>query len=767
MKKNRHGKGNMMKSKHLFTIVLLGIFMLNSCNVKRFVPEGKLLYTGANIEIKADSAIKNISGLKTQLEAALPEPNSKILGMQPGLYFYYKAQREKPGFINKFLNKKIGKEPVYGSDVDPLATEDILENRLENRGFFYNSVVSTVNENIEEKEVDVSYAVDVPTPYRLVDYKLDSESDSLFVYKEIEKLLAGTPLEKGMRFDLSALKFERERIDKKLKGKGYYNFNSGFLIFEADTNQYDQKKFDLFLRLKKDVPEKSMIPYKIGKVNIYPNYDVGEENLSEDTTFFKEKYYMQDELLFKPKYLDPYVLIDEGAFYDPETSSNTARRLGSIGTYKFININYKEIDSLSSDSLGVLETNIFLAPLNKRALRAELQAVTKSNGFTGPSLALSYTDRNIFHGGEIFKITGDFGYEVQSGGSSKSGLNSINLGLTGDLIFPRLISPIQFDKNAFSYAIPKTKVSLGFNYLKRSKLFSLGSVSARFGYLWNANRFVTHELYPVSVNYVNLGNTTPEFQKILDDNTFLESSFKQEFIANLTYSFTYNGLLDANKKHQFFINSTLDVAGNLVDAISGHSEEEPQTFLNLIYAQYAKADLDLRYHYNLGKDSKIATRLFAGWGIPYGNSDVLPFTKQYFAGGPYSVRAFNTRSLGPGTYTPPNEEDSYFDQAGNLRLEANIEYRFPLFSYLYGAVFADAGNVWNTGGNNLPGGEFSKDFINELGIGTGVGLRVDIQSFVLRFDLAAPLHDPGELEGERWEFDYKNPVFNFAIGYPF
>lgn len=740
--------------------------MLNSCNVKKFVPEGKFLYTGAEIEMNTDSTAEDISALKTELEAALPEPNSKILGMQPGLYFYYKAQREKPGFINKFLNKKMGKEPVYGSDIDPLGTEEVLENRLENRGFFYSNVNSKVKENKEEKEMHVSYKAKVPSPYRLVDYKIDSEADSLYVYNEINRLLPETSIEKDMRFDLSALKFERERIDKGLKNKGYYNFNSGFLIFEADTNQYNNKNFDLFLRLKKDVPKKSIIPYKIGKVNIYPNYKVGEENVYKDTTAYKNKNFMQKDLFYKPKHLEPNVLIEEGELYSPETSSSTARRLGNIGVYKFININYEEIDSLSTDSLGVLETNIYLAPLNKRAVRAELQATTKSNGFTGPSLAMSYTDRNIFNGGEIFKLTGDFGYEVQSGGGSNSGLNSINIGLTGDIIFPRLISPINFDRNAFSYSIPKTKASLGFNYLKRSKLFSLGSATARFGYLWNANKYVTHELYPVSVNYVNLANTTPEFEKILDDNEFLRSSFKQEFISNLTYSFTYNGLLAA-KKHQFFVNSTLDVAGNLVDLISGHGDERPQTFLGLTYAQYAKADVDFRYHFNFSKESKIAARFFAGWGIPYGNSDVLPFTKQYFAGGPYSVRAFNTRSLGPGTYTPPNEEDSYFDQAGNLRLEANVEYRFPLFPYLYGAVFADAGNVWNTGENDLPGGKFSKDFINELGIGTGVGLRVDIQSFVIRFDLAAPVHDPSEPDGERWDFDYKNPVFNFAIGYPF
>jgi outer membrane protein assembly factor BamA len=742
------------------------LLLLQACNVKKFVPQDELLYTGASVSIESDTTIKRRAQLKTELESVLwPEPNSSFLGMQPGLYFYYKAQREKPGFINKFFNKKIGEEPVYASDVDPVKTEDLLKNRLQNRGFFYSNVVSAVNRKEEKKEMSVAYAVDVPTPYLLEKYKLDS--DSLQIYKEINTTLGDSPIEKGMRFDLSALKLERERIDRDLKSKGYYNFNSGFLIFEADTNQYQQKKFDLFLRLKKDIPTESIIPYKIESVNVYPNYEVGTDS-STAKTRYAEKNFFQKELFFKPKHLDSYLLLEEGQLYDPETSRNTARRLGNIGAYKFVNINYRKIDSLSTDSLGVLETNIYLSPLNKRSLRAEIQAVTKSNGFTGPSLALGYTNRNLFKGGEILNITGKFGYEFQVGGGTQAGLTSTQLGLQGDLIFPRLLFPIKFDKNWFSYSIPKTKASLGLDYLNRSKLFSLGSVSARFGYIWNANRYVTHELNPVSINYVNLGNTSEEFDQILRDNPFLQSSFNQEFIAGLTYSFIYNGLIDANKRHQFFLNSTLDVAGNLVDAISGHSEEDPQTFLNLRYAQYAKADVDFRYHLKTGEDSKIASRLFAGYGLPYGNSEVLPFTKQYFAGGPYSVRAFNIRSLGPGTYTPPGEDGAFFDQAGNIRLEANLEYRFPLFPYLYGAVFADAGNVWYTGENStLEGGEFSKDFMNELGIGTGFGLRVDIQSFVIRVDLAAPLHDPTLPQGQRWEFDYANPVLNFAIGYPF
>ncbi|MFD1095902.1 translocation and assembly module lipoprotein TamL [Salegentibacter chungangensis] len=748
-------------------LILFGVFLIHSCSVKKFIPEGELLYTGADLEIRADSSLKELEEVRTEITNVLqPKPNSKFLGMRPGLYFHYKAQREKPGFINRFLNKKIGEEPVYLSDVDIPRTEDLILNRLENRGFFYSRVGSSVTEKEKNKTASVNYKSKLPEPYRLETYQLDS--DSLIVYQELKDLIKDTPIEKGMRFDLPSLKMERERLDNELKKRGYYNFNPDFLIFEADTNQYKKKKFDLFLRLKKDVPSRAQIPYKISKVNVHPNYVVNNDSQPKDTTRFDNKNFIQDEVFFKPKRLAPYLLIDEEEFYNPVDSRNTSRRIASIGAYKFVNIRYDEIDTLATDSLGILEANIFLSPLKKRAVRAELQAVTKSNDFAGPSLALTFSNRNLFHGGETLNITGKVGYEVQVGGTEQSGLNSLQLGLETELIFPRLLFPVPIENNWFKYDIPKTRIGLEGNYLSRSKLFTLASLGTNFGYFWNANRFVTHELNPISVNYVNLMKTSDEFDTILSENPYLKSSFDQQFIAGLTYSFTYYGHRDLSRKHTFFLNSTLDIAGNTIDLISGHSDQEPQTFLGLEYAQYVKADADFSYHMKTGREQLIAARLFAGYGLPYGNSEVMPFTKQYYAGGPYSIRAFNTRSLGPGTYDPESEAGAYFDQSGNLRLEANLEYRFPIYSYLKGAAFIDAGNVWNTKDNkDIEGDRFSSDFINELGIGTGIGLRIDIQSFVIRFDLAAPIHDPSLAEGERWKFGYKKPVLNFAIGYPF
>ncbi|GAA4323303.1 BamA/TamA family outer membrane protein [Pontixanthobacter gangjinensis] len=767
-------------------LILFGF--IQACSVRKFIPEDEFLYTGAELSIESDTSITEKGKVKNELTEVLrPEPNSKFLGGYPGLYFYYKAQREKPGFINKFLNKKIGEEPVYLSDVDLANTEDLLINRLENRGFFYSRASSETEKDEDAKTGRALYELNVPAPYKMETYQL--ESDSLLVYQEIQDNLEKSLLKKGGRFDLPKLKNERERIDQHLKKAGYYNFNPGFLIFEADTNQYDQKRFDLYLRLKKDVPPKSVIPYQISNVNVYPNYNVDEDSLKRGYDRYNEKNYLQEDIFFKPKYLDPYILIETGDKYDPVKSRNTSRRLGTIGVYKFVNIRYDEIDTLATDSLGLLEANIFLSPLKKRAIRAELQALTKSNSFAGPHLALTFTNRNLFKGGETFNTSLNVGYEFQFGNGNTPGRNSVQLGLDNDLIIPRLIFPVKINNNFFKYDIPKTKISLGADYLRRSQLFTLASANTSFGYFWNANRYVTHEFNPISLNYVRLTDVTEEFQDILNDNPFLESSFDQEFIAGLTYSFIYNGLIDTQKQHAFFLNANFDMAGNTMSLFGKEAADGNKEVLGLEYAQYAKLDIDLRYHLRMPKEQVIATRLFAGYGHPYGNSEVMPFSKQYFSGGPYSVRAFRTRSLGPGTFDPnaenllsdvnddpdnPDDNDiGYRDQTGNIRLEANAEYRFPIVTYLNGAFFVDAGNVWTSDANpettNVSGstGKFGSDFMNELGIGIGTGLRVDIQSFVIRFDLAFPMHDPREPKGERWVYDFGNPIFNFAIGYPF
>ncbi|WP_317131722.1 translocation and assembly module lipoprotein TamL [Maribacter flavus] len=773
-----------MKTLHLkYALFPLLVMFLSACSVEKFIPEGEKLYTGATLKVDTIGDIRDLKNIERELTTLItPNPNTKFLGMKPALFFYYKAQRERPGFIYKFLNNSFGEEPVYFSEINPEQVEELLLNRLDNNGFFYSK--SSSEANIGDKKASVNYSISIQEPYILGNYQLDR--DSLPIYKELEKLIVETPLKKDNRFDLDLLKAERERLDNGLKQKGYYNSQANLLIFEADTNQYNNRKFDLFLRLKKEVPKKSAIPFTIDSITVFLNYSIEGDTIpvsNQKKTTVNGTDFIQNEFYFRPELLETYLLFKEGDLYDANTSRITSNRLSSLGSYKYVNIQYTELDTTMTDGDGgSLAADIYLAPLTKRSIRAEVQAVTKSNGFTGPGIQLTYSNRNLFKGGETLSLSTNFSYESQLSSGNNSSLSSIAWGVKGDLIFPR---SIPFSPKNFRYSVPKTKISAGIDYLRRSQLFTLSSINGSFGYTWKENRYVYHQLDPVSLSYARLTNVTEDFQVILDDNPFLRRSFEQRFIAGLLYGFTYDEVSDLEKDYPIFFSTNLDIAGNLFSLIDGGSG----TIIGSEYAQYAKLDADFRFYLRWGNDQTLVSRVYAGWGVPYGNSETLPFVKQFFSGGPYSVRAFNIRSLGPGNFNAQQEDATtdYFDRSGNLVLEANLEYRFPIVSYLKGAFFVDAGNVWLTGSyedleadqqqsaasNSLfTDGKFESGWISEVAAGFGFGARVDIQNFVIRLDLASPFRIPYRPENDRWNIPFfgdkgNRMTLNFAIGYPF
>lgn len=765
-----------MMDNKLAIVFLVYLLVVSSCGVKKFIPEGESLYTGSELVLDADLPKRELSALEGELVSLIkPDPNGKILGVRFGLWAYYKGTKEKPGFINRFLSNKFGEKPVYLSNVQPERTGNILTNRLENKGYFFNEDKYEILEN--DKFSSIRYSLAFGEAYRLE--TLELLGDSLEVMQEIAKVLENTSLKKGTRLDLDALKRERERIDEQLKAKGYYNFNADLLIFEADTNHYEDRRFDLYLRLKSNTPIKSTFPYTIKNITVFPNYAIASEINDADTVNVNGIDIIQEGEVFKPNLLEQYILFKEGSKYNPSTSRLTSNRLSSIGNFRYVNISFDEIDSIrSEDGSYPLDARILLSPLNNRVLRAEIQGVTKSNSFVGPALLLSYQNRNLFNGGELLGLTAKFGYEQQILAGDREGLRSIELGLQGTLIFPRVLFPVPV-MNRFQYSIPKTKISTGFEFQNRTDLYLLNSYNASFGYLWNVNRYVYHEFNPISLSIVNLVNTTPQFDEILDSNPFLRRSFEQQFISGMNYTFNYNQLVDAERKNSIFLATTIDLAGNMFKGVNTiFNTENPGFVFGLEYAQYIKGEVDLRYYHKFTQENVLVTRLFAGTGVPLGNSVSLPFVKQFFAGGPRSVRAFRIRSLGPGTFLPEGfETGGFFDQAGDLRLEGNMEYRFPFNKYLKGAFFVDAGNVWLYNENEaLPGGRFSSEWAEELGVGAGFGLRIDIQLFVLRFDLALPVRKPWLPENERWldslnfgdsDWRRQNMVLNFAIGYPF
>lgn len=755
-----------LRTYPLFTILLSSMLFLYSCSIKRYIPNGEYLFSGGEVIVVDTVKIDNLSDIKSELQTVLyPKPNRKILGIYPGLYYHFKAKKEKPGFIVRYMNKRIGEEPVYLSDVGIDGTKDLIENRLENNGFFRSDITSKIYKDTSSKTAKSDYTVTIGKPYTLNKYFLEVDSGIEYpIYAELEKCINETKLVKDTRYDLNSFELERNRIDQELKEKGYYNFNATFILFQVDTNLGLNNKYNLYLKIKDGVPSKSKVPYLINTIKVYPNVSGDTLQNYDTTTVINDISYNQSQTFFKPKRLAPFILLEPNQLYSPKDSKYTSRRISSIGTYKFVNINYEQVDSINSDTLKYryLNSVISLSPLTKRSLKTELQVVTKSNNFTGPNLGLTYLNRNVFKGGENFSTTATIGYEKQFGNNT-SGSTSLEIGLSASLSFPRLIFPGNFN-NFFRYSVPKTNVSMGIEYFRRSNLFSLTSYSASLGYSLNANRFVSHQLTPIVINYLQLGNRSDLFNSILDENPFLKRSFEQQFIAGLSYSFYYNEMGETRKKGRLNFNFNFEMAGNTLGLIAmNQTNDSVRNILGIPYAQYVKADIDLSYNYSLGKSGEaIVARIFGGIGVPYGNSQTLPFVKQYFSGGSYSVRAFQIRGLGPGVYDPVNKDNLFFDRSGDIKLEGNLEYRFPLISYLKGAIFADAGNIWNLN-NNLPGGQFSSDFINQLGVGSGFGIRLDVQGFVLRLDLAAPIKRPET----SWLFDYKNPVLNFAIGYPF
>jgi len=494
-----------LKNNAIVRAVFLVMFFFTcfSCSVSKFVPENEKLYTGAelNLQITDDpDSIQNIGETRLELKSLLkPKPNATFLGMRSSLYFHYKAQREKPGFMYKWLNKKFGEEPVYFSQVNPERMKDLMLNRLDNKGFFYSSVQHDIDST--NQFVSLRYEAELPKPYSMETYTL--KKDSSKIVNAIQKNLVNTSIKRGNHFDLDLLKSERKRIDKDLKNRGYYNFNADFLIFEADTNQYTNRKFDLLLRLKKEVPEKAKIPYAINSITVYPNNTVTEDSLALEQKVIKEITFVQDSAFFKTERLASYILLEKGQLYNAETSRLTSNRLTAIGSYKYANIQYRETaaDSLvNKDSTGLLDVDIFLSPVSKKSIRAEVQAISQSNGFTGPGIALTYSNRNVFRRGETFNIRGEFSYGIQLGAET-AGLNSIVGGLNAELVIPTFVP---FSPDQFKHSVPKTTISLGTDFFNRSQLYTLTSINTSLGYALKANRFVYHDLKPISINYTNL-----------------------------------------------------------------------------------------------------------------------------------------------------------------------------------------------------------------------------------------------------------------------
>ena len=767
-----------IKENHRVFLFLMLICMLlgQGCSNTKYLPAGEDLYVGSKIKIQEKEPVKDKGTLKSELsKLARPKPNERILWIRAKLWFYNSAGPNPKG-LKKWLKKKWGEAPVLLSDEHPGENAQFMVNRLNSLGYFD----ATVKYKIitKKRKAVIEYTATVSKPYTLSDIVFPDMDDELSI--RIKTTEEKSLLKAGEPYNLDKIKKERARIDYELKNSGYYFFTPDYLLFKADSNT-TSKTIQLQLTVKPDAPEKARTSYVLDDIYILPAYSLDRDTIvgKTDTILINGYHYINKDSAFHPSAVLRSVFLKKGNAYSRKDHNLTISRLMGMGVFKFASIKF--VDTII-DGQGFLDTWINLTPLQKKSLQVQMQTVTKSNNYTGPALTLSYKNRNLCKGAELFIFNIDGSFETQLTGAKK-GLNSFEVGANTSLFVPKFLTPFRI-RHESSQFVPKTKFDIGFRILHRVEYFNMNSLNFSYGYTWKETAQKEWQFDPVSVNFAKLIKTTPQFEKLLQENTFLRKSFEQQFTIGSRASYTYNSVIGVEKQNQYYFNATLDLSGNLaylIQSVTTPDKPKPYQLLGYEYSQYSKLSTDTRYYLNIDKDNKIATRLIAGAGIPYGNSNTMPYIKQFFSGGSNSIRAFLPRTVGPGSYKRPDTVSNrvFLDQAGDIKLEGNIEYRFTIISVVKGAIFLDAGNVWLIKENaELPGGAFKpKTFKNELAVGTGFGLRVDVSFFVLRLDLGVPLRKPYLPENERWVGDNiqfgssswrkDNLVLNIAIGYPF
>ncbi|MFS8615392.1 MAG: BamA/TamA family outer membrane protein [Solitalea sp.] len=760
----------------------MGLLLLSSCNNLKHLPAGEKLYTGAEVVVEAEHLTrKERKRLEDELgELTRPLPNKKFLGMRLKLSFFNLAGNpKKEKSPAAFIKNKLGEPPVLFSAVDVIRNQDILINSLQNQGYF--SAEGQADSSVIEKKASLTYQLRPRNRYLISQVTFPADSSELA--RAIRTDTAETLLKVGEPYDLNTVKAERERIDKYLKEHGFYFFNADYLIVKADST-VGRNQVALHLRVKENAPEKAQAVYRINDIRIYPDYSLRDDSISRagDTVFYHGFHIFDPQKKFKPHLFRRTMFFKTGDIYNLEDHNLSLNRLVHLGTFKFVKNRFTEVQPENSHRLDV---SYFLTPLPKKSLNMKISGTSKSNNFVGSEVTVGWLHRNAFKGGEQLQINLTGGFETQtSGQQSKTDAGSYFLGAEVDLQYPRFITP--FYVTSTGAFVPRTRFATAYELRNRSNYYSINSYRFSYGYIWKESARKEHTLNPVSVTFVQPFNTTPLFDSLQAVDPTLRNSFERQFILGANYTFTYSDQLETERRHHFFFQGTLDLSGNIAGLFTGkNSPANPATIFRTPFSQFIKAETDTRSYYKINDGLTWANRLIVGAGQPYGNSRTLPFVKQFFIGGSNSLRAFRARALGPGSYdgTRPSGggEDGprfFADQSGDLKLEANTELRFDLVSALKGALFVDAGNIWLMREDPLkPGAAFGKDFLKEIAVGTGMGLRVDLSFFVIRLDVAFPLRKPYLPEGERWVIDRvdfsdkdwrrENLVFNIAIGYPF
>ena len=777
----------MIGKRPQIALFLCCALILAACSNTKHLPAGESLFLGAKVDIKdRQTSKRERKTIQGDLEKSVrPTPNKTILGMRLKLTIYNLAgEPKKPKGLRHWLRTKVGEPPALTSQFYMSKSTQLMQNILENRGFFYPTVTGTTKTRNQKTKA----YFDVTTGYQYKMRKVEFVADSSQVSKDVAATKEKSLLQPEAPYNLDLIKGERERIDKQLKQKGYFYFKSDYLLAKVDSN-IGNHQVDIYMTVKPDIPEEATIQYTINKVFIFPDlrrkynkHNKAKGLVSTDSstkqldTLFYERYYIVGHTKkYKPTVFTQAMQFQPGELYNRRDQNISLNRLVNMGTFKFVKNDFEKV---GTDRLNAF---YYLTSYPKKSLRTELGGLTKNDSRVGSQISISWRNRNTFRGAELLAIKGTAGFETQVGGNiTRPG--TYEFGFEPSLTFPRFIVPF-IHPSSSSVFVPHTVIRLKYDDLLRTKLYAIQSFSAGYGFVWKEDIRKQHQFFPINITYVKTDT--------LNKDTVLQINYSNLVFNGLiigpTYQFTYNSRGNGAPHHDdIYFDGLADLSGNILGLAQGadvnkNPADGPKKIFGAAYAQYVKLQADFRYYmnYNNNPNSIWANRILIGYGFPYGNSMQLPNVKQFFSGGNSSLRGFPSRLLGSGRfYYKQDGTQTYIETSGDIKLELNTELRAQLINFVHGAIFIDAGNVWTYRKNPLyPNGEFRSDFYKDIAVSVGAGLRFDFKILVLRLDLGIPMRKPWLPDGQQWVYNdlrfgdpswrKDNLILNLGIGYPF
>lgn len=763
--------------------LLLLLLLCLSCSTTKKLAEGEVLYTGVKkIEIDGPRKQKLQGGEKAALKGLLSyPPNNPLFSpyirspFPVGLWVYNWNIRKEKG-LKWWLYRKLAKKPVLLSDVQPELRLKMVENNMKDFGFFGPETrYEIVPRKHNVRKAKISYWVKLPRPFHYRSVELwgwKGQMDSL-----IRSSMRFSLLKVGAQYDVNVLEQERQRISEILRNRGYYYFQPGYIEFLADTTR-SPGEVDLRIGLKQGIPEVALHSYTIRKVEVSLSGSGGNPLLRDSLDYDGLHIGYVPPRTLKPRILARAVRVRPGQLYTARRQSKTQSNIVRLGVFKFVNLTITPADTAGEHRLDYRIIADYALPVNTEA---ELDIASKSNNLLGPGLSWSFINKNTFKRAETFSLKFTGAYEWQVGGEKTSGgknslVNSYELGINLNLSVSCLLIPrfMASEKDREE----RTHFQIGTDFLNRHSYFRMISLWGSASYDFNSSRRNYHSVVPFKLNYTHLLQTSHAFDSTLNNNPAIALSFRNQLIPSMSYTYTFDRAATYRNPNRLFWQTSLTQAGNIISGLQylAGKKETGRKILGNRYSQFLKLTSEVIKYRRVTENTQFALRFLGGIGYAYGNSEVMPYSEQFYIGGANSIRAFQIRSIGPGSYHPEKKTvTSYLDQTGDIKLEGNVGYRFKIAGRMNGALFVDAGNVWLLRKEKeRPGGvfRFSRDLWKEIALGTGCGLRYDITYIIIRADLGIALHAPydtgksGYFNIRKYSFN-DGLVLNLAIGYPF